>query len=297
MRTLVLSVARAGGEGLARAGRNGRVTVDDFRDHAAVDFDAERERRDVEEQLVFDCARKDAGLYGRAEGDHFIGIQFSMGPRAEEHFDRAPHHRYSRGAADHDDFVDLFWRDTGVLHAVAAGAERAIDDVFDEAFEQFAGDFAVVMFALPFELDVRDGQERQRLLRADDIATQGLDRFADVGEVFTPFRLQIFERDAQQAVVDVVAAQMRIAIGGEHFEDAFLQLEDRDVEGATAQIVDGDDAFLALVEPVGERGGGGFVDETKHFETGDSSGVAGGLPLRVIEVGGDCDDGLRNSLA
>ncbi len=101
---------------------------------------------------------------------------------------------------------------------------------------------------------------------------------------------------SQQAVVDVVAAQMRVAVGGEDFEDAFLQFEDRDVEGAAAEIVDGDDAFLALVESVGERGGGGLVDQPQHFETGDASGVARGLSLRVVEVRGDRDDGFRDWL-
>ncbi len=104
----------------------------------------------------------------------------------------------------------------------------------------------------------------------------------------------IFERDPQQAVVDVVAAQVRVAVGGQDFEDAVLQLQDGDVEGAAAQIVDGDDAFLALVETVGQRGRGRFVDQAQHFEPGDAAGVARGLPLRVVEVGRHGDDGFRH---
>ncbi len=78
---------------------------------------------------------------------------------------------------------------------------------------------------------------------------------------------------------------MGVAVGGEHFEDAVVQAQDGDVEGAAAEVVDGDDAFLALVETVGERRGGGLVDEAQHFQPGDAAGVLGGLALRVVEVG------------
>ena len=101
----------------------------------------------------------------------------------------------------------------------------------------------------------------------------------------------------QQTVVDVVAAQVRVAVGGQHLEDAVLQFEDRDVERAAAQIVDGDDAFFALVESVGERGRRRLVHQAQHFESRDAAGVAGGLALRIVEVGGNRDDGLRDRLA
>ncbi len=75
------------------------------------------------------------------------------------------------------------------------------------------------------------------------------------------------------------------------------ELQDRDVEGAAAEIVDGDDAFLALVEAVGERRRSGLVDQPQHFESGEPPGVAGGLALGVVEVGGDGDDGFLDWLA
>ena len=107
----------------------------------------------------------------------------------------------------------------------------------------------------------------------------------------------IFERDAQQQIVDIVAAQVRVAVGREHFEDSVLQSQDRDVERAAAEIVDRDDAFFALVEPVGERRRGRLIDQAQHFEAGDASGVLGGLPLRIVEIRGHGDHGLRDRLA
>ena len=49
-----------------------------------------------------------------------------------------------------------------------------------------------------------------------------------------------------------------------------------------------------LVETIGQRGGGGLVDQAQHFEAGDASGVFRGLALRVVEVRGHGDDGFRD---
>ena len=41
----------------------------------------------------------------------------------------------------------------------------------------------------------------------------------------------------------------------------------------------------------------GLVDDTKHLQARDSSGVLGGLALAIIEIGRDGDDGLADRLA
>ena len=76
----------------------------------------------------------------------------------------------------------------------------------------------------------------------------------------------------------------------EHLEDAVLDAQDRDVEGAAAEVVDRDDAGVPLVEAVGERRRGRLVDDAQHLEAGDAAGVARGGALRVVEVGGHGDD-------
>ena len=97
--------------------------------------------------------------------------------------------------------------------------------------------------------------------------------------------------------VEVVAAEPRVAVGRQHLEDAAAELQDRDVEGAAAEVVDGDDALGALVEAVGERGGRRLVHQAQHLETGEPAGVLRRLALAVVEVGGHGDHRLRHRLA
>ena len=52
-----------------------------------------------------------------------------------------------------------------------------------------------------------------------------------------------------------------------------------------------------LLEPVGERRGGGLVDDAQDLEAGDLAGLLGGGALRVVEVGGHGDDGLGDGVA
>ena len=62
-------------------GRNRRIAQDDLVGHAAGDFDAERERRDIEQQHVFGgfrTAAKDVRLHRGAECYHLVGIQIGV---------------------------------------------------------------------------------------------------------------------------------------------------------------------------------------------------------------------------
>ena len=89
---------------------------------------------------------------------------------------------------------------------------------------------------------------------------------------------------------------MRVAVGRLHFDDAFADFKHRYVEGAAAEVVDDDRFVLLLVETVGERGRSRLVDDPKHVEAGNLSGVLGGLPLRIVEVRGHGDDRVGDFL-
>src|SRR3569833_583688 len=104
--------------------------------------------------------------------------------------------------------------------------------------------------------------------------------------------MDFVEGDSEEKVVDVVSAKVRVAVGGLHFEDALAKLEDGDIKGAASEVVDRDEAFLFSIESIRECRCRGFVDQAQNFKTSHATRVLGGLPLRVIEVRGNCNDGL-----
>ena len=95
------------GEHLALLGRDRGVAVDQPREHAAQRLDAERQRRDVEQQHVLDVALQHAGLDGRADRNDLVGVDALVRLLAEQLLDDFLDLRHAGHAADQDDLVDL----------------------------------------------------------------------------------------------------------------------------------------------------------------------------------------------
>jgi hypothetical protein len=131
---------------------------------------------------------------------------------------------------------------------------------------------------------------------------QALQRQHVVLQVDALFLLELGDDVVDQALVEVLAAEEGVAVGGQHFELVLAvdrgDLDDGDVEGAAAEVIHRDlaVAFL-LVHAEGQRGGGRLVDDALDVEAGDAAGVLGGLALAVVEVGGHGDHGLGDFLA
>ena len=81
-------------------------------------------------------------------------------------------------------------------------------------------------------------------------------------------------------------------MGGSHFDDALIQFDDGDVESPATQVVDRHQlAVLHPVEPIGQGGRRGFVDDALHLEAGQFARLVGRQARRVREEGRDRDDG------
>ncbi len=97
--------------------------------------------------------------------------------------------------------------------------------------------------------------------------------------------------------VVVVATQVGVAVGGLDLEDAVADVENGHIERAAAQVEHQNRLIRLLVQAVRQGRGSGLVDDADHVQTGDLSGVLGGLTLRVVEVSGYGDDGVGHLLA
>lgn len=119
-----------------------------------------------------------------------------------------------------------------------------------------------------------------------------------LGKVYAGIPFEVFYQPINNLVIEVVAAEVGIAVGGKHFEHAVAYFEYGYIERAAAEVVNHNllAAFL-LIEAVGERRRGGFVYYTKHVEAGDFARVFGGLTLRIVEVCGAGDYRVGNLAA
>src|SRR6266404_1130730 len=128
-----------------------------------------------------------------------------------------------------------------------------------------------------------------------------LGQFAVRREInFIVLENQLVDKSLEK-IVDVIAAKVRVTVGGKNLENVAFgggdELEDGNVEGAAAEIVDGDFAALLFVQAVGEGRGSWFVDEAENFEAGNFTGVLGSLALSIIEIRGNGDDSAVDGLA
>ena len=104
--------------------------------------------------------------------------------------------------------------------------------------------------------------------------------------IFLEFVRQVINDPA----IEILTPEERIAVCGQYFELVFTvdfrDLDDRDVEGSTTQIVHRHLTVTSLlVEAVGQRGGGRLVDNTFDVQAGDLACVLGCLALGIVEIG------------
>src|SRR5882757_5568626 len=139
------------------------------------------------------------------------------------------------------------------------------------------------------DIDVCQRLRRKRDLGFDDRFAYGLDTFRLLPKIDTLIAGNVVERNRDQEVVNVIAAQMGITVGGDDFKNAFMQPENGDVEGAAAEIINCDDAFFLAIEAIGQGGGRGLIDQSQNFQARHASRILRCLPLGVVKVRGHRD--------
>ena len=296
-------------EHLAELGRDGGVLLDHLGHHAAQGLDAQRQRRHVQQQHVLAVAGQHGTLHGRTDGHGFVRVHVTTRFLAEELLDLLLHLGHAGHAADQDHVVDVAHLDAGILDGGAAGLDRAFDQVFDQRFQLGARDLHVQVLRTGRthgdvgQVDLGLAARRQFDLGLLGGFLQALQGQHVLGQVDTAVLLELADDVVDDALVEVLATQEGVTVGGQHLELLLAihvgQVDDGHVERAATQVIDDDLAVFvaALVHAEGQGRGGGLVDDALDFQTGDLAGVLGGLTLAVVEVGRHGDDGLGHFLA
>ena len=283
---------------------NGRIAFDNAREHAPERFDAERERHNVEQQHVFHFARKHAALDRGADCDAFVGVNPLEGFLARNLLDFFHDGGNARRSADENDFVDIVIRKSGVLHGKTHRLRRLFHKIGNERLEFLARD-------LDFEVrgtGVRhrnEGQRNGRGIHARKLDLgffrrflQALHRHFVFGKINAVALFEFLNHIIHNAFIEVVAAQTVVAVRGKHFKHAVGNFQNGNVERAAAQVVNHDFAvFLVFIESVRKRGSRRLVDDAQYVQSCDLARVLRRLTLRVGEIRGAGDHGVRDLAA
>ena len=291
-------VVVGGAEDLALLGRDRGVALDELGEHVALGLDAEAQRRDVEEQHVLDLAGQHAALDGRADGHDLVRVHALVRVLADELLDLLLHGRHARHAAHEDHVVDVALAEAGVLdgavHRVHDALEKGVRELVELRPRQREVEVlgAVLVGRDERQVDVARLRGAELDLGLLGGLVQALQGHLVLAQVDALALQELGHHPVDDRLVEVVAAEVRVAVGGAHLEHALPEVEDGDVERAAAEVEHEDRLVVLLVETVGERGRGRLVDDALDVEAGDLAGVLGGLALRVVEVRRDGDDRL-----
>jgi len=85
---------------------------------------------------------------------------------------------------------------------------------------------------------------------------------------------------------------VRITVRGFYFNDAFSDLQNRDIERTAAEVINRDRLVLLLIETIGQGRRRRFVNDSEDLQTRNTPSIFGRLALRVIEVGWNGNDRL-----
>ena len=204
--------------------------------------DAERERRHVQEEHVLDLALQDAALNRRAHRNDLVGVHALVGLLAEERLRLLLEERHARLAADENDLVN--GRELGVGHALAARFGRAVHEIHSQSLENRArkrrGEVQRTRLVHRDErqVDVVARRARERALRLLGLLFQALLRHRVGEKVDAVLLLEVVGEPGHDRLVEIVAAEVRVAVRRLHLEDTVADVEDRDIERAAAEVVD-----------------------------------------------------------
>ena len=275
-----------------------------LREDAALRLDAERQRSHVEQEDVLDVAPEHAGLDRSADSDDLVRIHALVRILPDELLHLRLHRRHAGHAADQHDVLDVGGGEACIGERLLRRPDGSLEEVVRELVE-----------LRPRELEIqvlrtlrRRGDERQVDLRRHRRGELDLRLLAGLVEALQCHRvltevdalvaLELRDHPVDDRLVEVVAAEVVVTVGGLDVVDAVAELEHGDVERPAAQVEDEDRVLGAfLVEPVSQRSCRRLVDDPQDVEPGDLAGVLRRLALRVVEVRGNGHDRVGDRLS
>lgn len=311
----------SGGEGLGLLGGDCGVTVDQTGEDTTQSLDTQGEGSNIEQENVGNLTSQDGTLNSGTNGNSLVGVDRLGGLTAEHGLDGLGDLRHTGHTTNQDDILDVAGLQVGILQSFAdrllSTGDQGIHKSLELSTRHLLGDvkgttgtsadelfkYLVIAYKKGFlgstygKRDLSLQGRRQLNLGLLSSLTDTLDGHAIVGQVDTSLLLEVLNNVADQSDIEVLTTQVSVTVGGLDLEDTLLDLQNGDIESTATKIVDGDHTVSLLLETVGEGSSSGLVNNTENVQTGNLTGILGGLTLGVVEVSGNGNNGILNGLA
>ena len=215
----------SGGEDLALLGGDGGVAVDQTGEHAAHGLNAQGQRRDIQQQQTLDVAAEHAALDGSAHSHALVGVDALEAFLAGHLLDGLLHGGDSRGAAHQQHLGDVIGGEAGVGHGLAHRLHGGVHQMGSELIELRAGQGDVQVLGAGGvggdigQVDVGGGHAGELNLGLLSSLLETLHSHLVVAQVDALALLELGNQVVDDALVEVVAAQMGVAGRGQDLDD------------------------------------------------------------------------------
>ncbi len=228
--------------------------------------------------------------------DGLVGGNRQVGRFAGQPPEHVRDHRHPRGAADDENPIDLPPVEAGLLSDQRCGFLRPLEQVRGHLLELLPGDFDPHPDAGVKTHGRRLGMFAQGVLQFLGVAPElgGVRRV--VAGIQSVFRQKTLGDVVDQCLVEVLAAEADVAVGGQRTERARIDLQQAHVERPAAEVVD-QNAFRRIAGarsvhaeqpplPTACQGRGGWlVDDVENLPAGEPAGVLRRFAAHFVEVG------------
>ena len=257
-------------------GWNRGVPFDQGRQYTTLGFDPKRQRCDVEQQNVFTISGKNSSLNRSTYRNDLIRIDTPMRLLVEDVFDQLLHFGNSSRASYQNHLVDVTRVQFGIAQSLHDRATTSFDQPVSQFFELRTGDVDLKMLG-DASLSSDEGQidfglrnRAQFFLRLLASFLQSLQGHLVLAEIHPVVLFELIRDVVDKRFVKVVAAQVRVTTGRNHFEDhgaiIVVEFENGDIERTTTKIEDHDFLFVVvLVQSIGHRRRSRFINDSGDF--------------------------------